>query len=164
MYVANNYRLVEQFQSVMKENFGAPAQSVNFGADDTRMTINKWVEEFTHSKIKDLLPGGTVQVIQILCVIFHASPLNTLFTYGIIGSIDSLTRLVLVNAVYFKGDWITKFDTELTVEQPFFLGSEDSQINVPMMNINGMYRVGNFDQLDARILRLPYKVYRLHIE
>jgi len=69
-----------------------------------------------------------------------------------------LTKLVLVNALYFKGDWITKFDTELTVQQPFFLGSEDSQINVPMMNIYGKYLVGNFDQLDARILRIPYKV------
>lgn len=75
MYVANNYRLVEQFQSVMKDNFGAPAQSVNFGADDTRMSINKWVEEFTHSKIKDLLPGGKVQVIRIWCVLFNSSPL-----------------------------------------------------------------------------------------
>ena len=74
------------------------------------------------------------------------------------GSVDSFTKLVLVNALYFKGDWMTKFDTKLTVQQPFFLGSENSQVNVPMMNINGKYLVGDLDQLDARILRLPYKV------
>lgn len=159
MYVANNYRLVEQFQSVMKENFGAPAQSVNFGADDTRMTINKWVEEFTHSKIKDLLPGGTVQFIQIFCVLFHESPLiYTLFTYGIIGSINSLTRLVLVNAVYFKGDWMRKFDQTLTKVEPFYLGSEDSKVDAHMMNIDGKFRTGILEALDARVLELPYKV------
>lgn len=134
MYVANNYRLVEQFQSVMKDNFGAPAQSVNFGADDTRMSINKWVEEFTHSKIKDLLPGG---------------------------SIDSLTRLVLVNAVYFKGDWMRKFDQTLTKVEPFYLGSEDSKVDAHMMHIDGKFRTGVMEALDARVLELPYKGNKL---
>jgi len=69
-----------------------------------------------------------------------------------------MTKLVLVNALYFKGDWMTKFDTKLTVQQPFFLGSKNRQISVPMMHINGKYLVGNFDQLDSRILMLPYKV------
>ena len=47
------------------EHFGAPAQNVNFEADATRLTINKWVEKYTHSKINDLLPKGKVQVIQL---------------------------------------------------------------------------------------------------
>lgn len=58
MYVADNYQLVSHFQSTMKEVFGAEAQSVNFGDEATRVMINKWVEDYTHQKIKDLLPSG----------------------------------------------------------------------------------------------------------
>ena len=58
VYVAENYQLTAEFQSALKEHFGAPAENVNFGAEKTRLDINKWVEDFTHQKIKDLLPGG----------------------------------------------------------------------------------------------------------
>jgi len=44
----------------LKEYFGAPAENVNFGAEKTRLDINKWVEDFTHQKIKELLPGGSI--------------------------------------------------------------------------------------------------------
>ncbi len=58
LYVADKYKLVDNFQTSLKENYGAPAQSVNFAVDAARTTINKWVEEFTHQKIKELLPAG----------------------------------------------------------------------------------------------------------
>ena len=59
MYVQENYQLLEQFQTNLKEHFGVTAQSVNFGAEETRNVINKWVEEVTRDKIKDLRPAGT---------------------------------------------------------------------------------------------------------
>lgn len=37
------------------------------------------------------------------------------------GSVDPLTRLVLINALYFKGNWATKFDAEATRQRPFRL-------------------------------------------
>ena len=58
LYVADKYELTDHFQTSLKENYGAPAQSVNFAVDEARITINKWVEDFTHQKIKDLLPSG----------------------------------------------------------------------------------------------------------
>lgn len=39
------------------------------------------------------------------------------------GSVDSLTRLVLINALYFKGNWATKFDAEATRQRPFRLNT-----------------------------------------
>ena len=42
----------------MKNDFGAAAENVDFMLDETRFNINKWVEDFTHQKIKDLIPNG----------------------------------------------------------------------------------------------------------
>lgn len=129
VYVAENYQLTAEFQSALKEHFGAPAENVNFGAEKTRLDINKWVEDFTHQKIKDLLPGG---------------------------SLDSLTKLVLVNAVYFKGNWLRKFDSALTKVEPFFLGSKDNKMDAKMMHIEADFRSGYVNELKARVVELPY--------
>jgi len=60
MYVDKSYQLAAPFQEILTKQFGAPAQNIDFktSSEDSRMNINKWVEEFTHSKIKDLLPEG----------------------------------------------------------------------------------------------------------
>lgn len=61
LYVAEKYKLENPFQNLLKESFGAAAQNVDFGVDDSRIHINKWVEDFTHQKIKDLLPPGLTE-------------------------------------------------------------------------------------------------------
>lgn len=151
LYVSNNYRLLGDFQSTLENHFGAPAQNVDFGSDKTRIDINKWVEDFTKTKIKNLLPGG-VLVKQLIFGPFR----KTHFEFT--GSIDSLTRLVLVNAVYFKGNWMKKFDSALTKTEPFYLGSKDTQMDAQMMHIDGKFRTGFIEALDARALELPYQV------
>jgi len=65
---------------------------------------------------------------------------------------------VLVNAVYFKGNWMRKFDSSLTAVEPFYLGSKDKQKNVNMMHIDAEFRTGYIENLDARIMELPYVV------
>ncbi|NXT07593.1 ILEUA inhibitor, partial [Prunella fulvescens] len=60
--------------------------------EDARKKINVWVEERTEGKIQNLLAEGIL---------------------------DSLTRLVLVNAIYFKGNWEEQFNKQSTTEQPF---------------------------------------------
>jgi len=74
------------------------------------------------------------------------------------GSLDSLTKLVLVNALYFKGDWLHKFNPLHTSQQPFYLGSETNKVIVPMMFINENFLMGYIDELDSNVLELPYKV------
>jgi len=134
MYVADNYQLVSHFQSTMKEVFGAEAQSVNFGDEATRVMINKWVEDYTHQKIKDLLPSG---------------------------SLTPLTKLALVNAVYFKGKWLNQFDADSTKVEPFYLGSSEKKIDVPMMHHEANFRHGYLEHLDARVLEMPYEGRKL---
>jgi len=74
-----------------------------------RREINQWVEEQTEERIADLLGAG---------------------------ALDEFTRLVLVNAIYFKGDWATQFDAENTMEEDF--QAPGAKVSVPMMRKNGM--------------------------
>ena len=69
-----------------------------------------------------------------------------------------MTKLVLVNAIYFKGDWLRKFDSNRTKVEPFYLGSKDKRRDVYMMRNNAKYRYGSVEDLDSRIVELPYAV------
>ena len=82
------------------------------------------------------------------------SPWNILIT----GSLTPLTRLALVNAVYFKGKWLNQFAVTKTQVQPFYLGSNEKTVDVQMMHHHAEYRHGDLEAFDARILELPYEV------
>uniref|UniRef100_A0A8C0KVS2 Serpin B4-like n=1 Tax=Canis lupus dingo TaxID=286419 RepID=A0A8C0KVS2_CANLU len=71
---------------------------------------------------------------------------------------DSLnhTILVLVNAVYFKGQWDTKFDTKNTVEKEFWLDKDTSK-PVQMMRQSNVFNFTSLEDLQAKILEIPYK-------
>ena len=70
--------------------------------------------------------------------------------------LNTQTRLVLVNAVYFKGDWLTKFDPLHTVPGTFH--APDGDRDVQMMQTRQPFAVGRLPELKARVLLLPYKV------
>ena len=95
-------------------------------SDEARKEVNAWAKEETHGKIEDLLPSG---------------------------SVDDTTRLVLANALYFKGAWKTPFDEEDTMEGDFFL-LDGKTIKVPMMHTQKKQFVKDFQHFKA--LRLPY--------
>ena len=77
---------------------------------------------------------------------------------------DPSTKLVLANALYFKGNWMTKFKSSKTKIEQFFTVSNEEQTYVKMMHIyDKKFYSGFVDSLDARILELPYQVCKLHI-
>ncbi len=117
-----------EFLTTTQTNYGAGLREVNFaGAPEAaRQKINKWVEEQTQDKIKNLLPKGVVK---------------------------PTTRLVLTNAIYFKGDWASQFDKKLTKDAPFKL-SADKSVQVPLMHRKGDY--GYTETKRAQVLRMPY--------
>lgn len=122
------YPWKEGFLKVAKENYGAGLSEVNFAQSEAaRKTINSWVEKETRDKIKDLIPSGVL---------------------------TSDTRLVLTNAIYFKGDWAAQFDKKRTFDQKFFI-SADKNVMTPMMHRSGEYRI--FENNDLQVLELPYK-------
>ena len=70
---------------------------------------------------------------------------------------DALTRLTLVNAIYFRANWEVPFEKRRTQVQPFHLGFKN-QVDVKMMQNNGDFKTGMISSLGARVLELPYKV------
>lgn len=73
-------------------------------------------------------------------------------------SFDSLTRLVLVNAIYFKGLWANKFDPDNTRKAQFYV-SPTENVTVDMMKTESDFPfVDLTDELDAKAVALPYKV------
>ncbi len=97
----------------------------------SRQKINAWVEKQTNNRIKDLIPAG---------------------------AIDSDTRLVLTNAIFFKGKWKQEFDKKFTQEQPFFL-EDGKQVKAQLMLLpndeEAQLRYTEMDGIQA--LQLPYK-------
>jgi serpin B len=127
LWPQKGYAFLEEFLASTKQYYGVMITSVDYGnAEAARHTINVWVEEKTESKIKDLIPPGVF---------------------------DNLTRLVLVNAIYFRGNWACQFDQSLTSVAPFWVTS-DEQVQVPMMTQTHEFRYGEDNGL--QVLELPY--------
>ncbi|MEE6465204.1 hypothetical protein FKM82_006486 [Ascaphus truei] len=105
LYSEKSLNVVKEYMQLIQKYYHAEVQAVDFvaAADDARKKINSWVEGQTEGKIKDLLPPG---------------------------SVDSVTRLVLVNAIYFKGSWENKFPEENTEEKPFRMSKLEKEMSV----------------------------------
>ena len=92
-----------------------------------RDTINAWVEKKTNNKIKNLVPSDLP---------------------------DKTTRLILVNAIYFKGKWQDEFKKENTKPAPFYLETGKTQ-EVKMMNQQKYFDYQ--EDADEQVLSVPYK-------
>jgi serpin B len=123
-----SYHFLPEFLRVTREDYGAELALQDFvtKTEEARKTINAWVEKQTEEKIKDLIPPGVL---------------------------DQMTRLVLTNAIYFKGKWANQFDKKATEEAPFKLTPGEA-VSVPMMHRKDSFKYGMTD--DAQILELPY--------
>ncbi len=69
-------------------------------------------------------------------------------------------RLVLVNAIYFKGDWAKKFNPKSTQKGTFHL-SDGSKVETDMMYLSSDFKSAHLADLDAQALEMPYKGDRL---
>ncbi|KAL0895786.1 hypothetical protein ABMA27_011831 [Loxostege sticticalis] len=124
-----DYDLHSELKQDAIKVFDADFESVDFNAAAAAASlINKWVEAKTNNRIKDLI-----------------SP----------DSLDGLTRLVLVNAIYFKGTWAKQFDKHNTMDQPFHV-TPSSTIQVPMMYKEDDFRYGESEALNAQLLEMNY--------
>uniref|UniRef100_A0A8C9ALX8 Serpin domain-containing protein n=1 Tax=Prolemur simus TaxID=1328070 RepID=A0A8C9ALX8_PROSS len=115
----------------LQEFYLASAESVDFknAAEESVKKINSWVETQTNGKIKDLFPNKTL---------------------------GNTTVLVLVNAVYFKGQWEKKFNKEDTKEGEFWLNKDTSK-SVQMMSQRKSFNFALLEDVQARVLEIPYK-------
>ncbi|XP_063062921.1 serpin B6-like isoform X2 [Engraulis encrasicolus] len=130
LYGEQSYQFVEKFLADTKTHYLAELEAVDFkaNAEAARVNINKWVEAKTQDKIKDLLAEGVL---------------------------DDKTRLVLVNAIYFKGSWEKKFDSARTQEVPFKLNKNETK-PVQMMQQKAKFPFTYISDVNSQILELPY--------
>lgn len=66
--------------------------------------------------------------------------------------------MVLLNAVYFKGNWLSKFKGEQTLRKPFHVDEKTTK-DVDMMHQKHSFNYGELPELDAIFVELPYEVY-----
>ncbi|XP_073728689.1 leukocyte elastase inhibitor-like isoform X1 [Misgurnus anguillicaudatus] len=130
LYGEKSYQFIDKFISDTKKYYKAGLESVDFikNSEAARVNINKWVEKTTQGKIKDLLAQGIV---------------------------NDLTRLVLVNAIYFKGNWEKKFPKEATVDQQFKVNKNETK-PVKMMKQTSKFLLAFIPEVNSQILELPY--------
>lgn len=68
--------------------------------------------------------------------------------------------MVLLNAVYFKGEWKIKFNSDDTIPRPFYHRKNGNEVekSVPTMSLTSGFANGYFQDLKAKFIQLPYKV------
>jgi len=127
LWPQKGYAFLKEFLALTKRYYGVLVTAVDYGAAETaRRTINTWIEEKTENKIREMIPSS---------------------------ALDASTLLVLVNAIYFKGDWASQFEQSLTRDAPFWVAPGE-QVEVPMMSKTCEYGYGEGDGL--QVLELPY--------
>jgi serpin B len=117
------------YLKLVETNYAAGFHQVNFqiSPETARTTINQWVEKQTNDKIQNLLQPGVV---------------------------TPQTRLILTNAIYFKGDWIDPFEKNATANADFHLSSTQA-VKAPLMHLTSGFNY--FDGGTFQALELPYK-------
>jgi serpin B len=131
LWAQKDYRFLEEYIQCVEKYFGGKVTNLDFAgaSEQSRQTINKWVEDQTNNKIKDLIPPGLL---------------------------NAYTRLVLTNAIYFKGTWVKQFDEKDTREEDFTTSSGKTT-KVPMMRLTGdnaKFKYGETDEI--QVLEMPY--------
>jgi serpin B len=129
LFGEKTYTFEQGYLDRTKAAFGAPLEALDFkhATDPSRVHINQWVATQTQDRIKDLIPAKGV---------------------------DDQTRLVLVNAIYFLGDWMSPFDKDRTKPAAFHATAADTK-DVPTMNQVEHFRFAATD--GVKLLEMPYQ-------
>ena len=118
----------EPFLDVLAESYGAGVRQADFREmpEESKLAINDWVAESTEDRIRDLIPPGVI---------------------------NSLTRMVLTNAIYFNASWTYPFHEADTRQRPFHL-LDGGSVEAPMMRTSEDFGYAAGDGYQA--VDLPY--------
>ena len=123
IFVNKNYTLKEQFQKDMNDYYDAKAETLDFSSPQTLSHINGWCYDKTNGMIPTILD-----------------------------EVDSNMMSYLLNAIYFKADWASKFDQKNTKDEPFT--TESGNITLPLMHQNVLISYLKNDTYSAVVI--PY--------
>lgn len=128
IFIQQGYSLLPGFVKTLRKFYGSGAESVDFrDRSGAAKTINHWVEKQTNKKIKEIVQKSIL---------------------------GPLTRLVLTNAVYFKGNWHSLFKETNTRPRTFFLSTKNK------IKADTMYQKTNFQYgsaTECQILEMDYQ-------
>jgi serine protease inhibitor len=132
LLIGNSVWMKSEFEPLVKASFtgrittwyNGEMFTRDFGNPQTISEINGWVDKSTEGKIQE-----------------------------IIKEIDPELVMLLINAIYFKGEWIVKFDEAATQKQDFFL-PEGNPVQVDMMSASGNFSY--YSGQNCQVARLPY--------
>jgi serine protease inhibitor len=124
LFVQDGFQVKRPFLHTLAAQYGAGVRAVDFGSSAAKEAIDAWVREQTANRIKQLF-----------------------------AQLDPTTLLVIANAVYFKGDWLTRFDQAQTAPAPF-TRADDSVVDAPMMHGVASYRYAAGP--GWQVVELPY--------
>ena len=129
LWVQNDYPIFHGYADTLKQYYVANVTNLDLKGDseNSRKTINTWVENKTNQKIVDLLPDG---------------------------SINKDTRVVLTNAIYFKGNWTNQFEAQNTSDQNFTTSGNDI-VKIPMMRTTTGFQY--LEDSNMQALKMPYQ-------
>jgi len=128
LFAQKGYNFREAFLSLVKQNYGAAFEPLDFVTDLAAATqhVNKWVADETRDRIRDLIPAG---------------------------ALNNMTRLVLANALYIKAPWADPFSDKTTHPEPFHVHG-GAPVDVPMMRKTAEFGYVKRDGFTA--VSLPY--------
>lgn len=132
LWAEQTYPFVTDYINTAERNYDAKTTNLDFvhHPEESRVTINQWVEDQTEDRIKDLIPPG---------------------------EINPNTALVITNAIYFKGTWVKQFDPALTRDAEFLTGS-GATVQVPMMQRTDDAAVFRYVENGSfQVLEMPYE-------
>ena len=123
IFVNKNYTLKEQFQKDMNDYYNAKAETLDFSSPQTLSHINGWCYDKTNGMIPTILD-----------------------------EVDPNMMSYLLNAIYFKADWASKFDQKNTKDEPFT--TESGNVTLPLMHQNVLISYLKNDTYSAVVI--PY--------
>ena len=134
LWAQKDHPFLPEYMGMIERYYAGTSTNLDFSADPegSRSVINEWVEERTEDRIKDLIPEG---------------------------ALEPSTRLVLTNAIYFKGFWSTQFDPDDTQDQDFRVTPDRTvTVTVPMMYLKGKDNPLYYSETEElQLLEMPYK-------
>lgn len=131
LWAQQDYQFSKDYFNNVERYYGGKVTNLDFknNAERSRVTINKWVEEQTNNKIKNLIPSGVI---------------------------NQITKLILTNAIYFKCEWDITFDKNDTKEENFRTNKK-STIKTQMMRFENSDVIFNYaENSSLQILEMPY--------
>lgn len=108
IYLQDTYATSAQFNEIVTQDFYTSAELLDFAASaDAANEINNWVASETNGLITDLIAAS---------------------------DLSADTKMVLVNAIYFNGNWTTPFYTQNTFDDTFTTDS-NTTAEIPFMHV-----------------------------